>query len=84
MTKRNFPHIRLTSQSIRGNYYAAYENNDENAKQGYTIFISTTKGVHNSCECMGYVHGNECYHMKAALDLEEMFFSDTNMEKINA
>jgi len=70
MTKRNFPHIRLTSQSIRGNYYGAYENNEENAKQGYTVFISHTDGIHNSCECMEYVHGKPCYHLIRANELE--------------
>ena len=71
MTKRNFPHIRLTSQSIRGNYYGAYESDDENAKQGYTIFISTTDGIHYYCECMGCVHGTHCYHLIRAKELEE-------------
>lgn len=70
MTKRNFPIIKLTSQSWRGNYYTAYANTDENSKQGYTIFISHTKGIHDSCECMAYVHGDPCYHMVRAKELE--------------
>jgi len=74
MKKKEFSHIRLTSQSIRGNYFGAYESSDENAKMGYQIFISTTKDVHSTCECMGYVHGKECYHLKSAKDLEAILF----------
>ena len=70
MSGKHFPIIKLTSQSIRGNYYAAYESDDENAKQGYTIFISTTEGVHDSCECMAYIHNLPCYHIIRAKELE--------------
>jgi len=70
MTKRNFPHIRLTSQSIRGNYYGAYENDNENAKLGYQIFISHTDGIHDSCECYAYIHNLPCYHIIRAKELE--------------
>lgn len=70
MTKRNFPHIKLTSQSFHGYYYGAYENDDENAKQGYAIFISDTEGIHDYCECLGYVHGKPCYHIIRAKELE--------------
>jgi len=70
MTKRNYPHIRLTSQSIRGNYYGAYESNDEQSKQGYTVFISHTNGIHDSCECLAYIHNVPCYHIIRAQELE--------------
>jgi len=74
MTEKKFPHIRLTRQSIRGNYFGAYGNADKNSKQGYTIFISHNNKVHDSCECDGYVHGKPCYHLKDAKALEEMLF----------
>ena len=83
MTKRNFPHIRLTSQSMRGNYYGAYENNDENTKYGYTVFVSNTKDTHDYCECAAFVHNKPCYHLIRAKELEILYFN-TNMEKINA
>lgn len=70
MPKRNCPHIRLTSQSIRGNYYGAYASEEQNEKQKYQIFISHTKGIHDSCECMAYVHGMPCYHLIGAKELE--------------
>ncbi len=70
MIKRNYPHIRLTSQSIRGNYYGAYESNDENAKQGYVLFISHTKKVRDYCECIGWSLGKVCYHLKRAKEIE--------------
>lgn len=70
LKKRNYPHIRLTSQSIRGHYYGAFENDDENKKAGYTVFISNTDGIEDSCECMDYVHGTPCYHLIKAKELE--------------
>lgn len=70
MTKRNFPHVKLTSQSIRGIYYGAYASSDENEKLKYQIFISHTEGIHDSCECMAYVHGVDCYHLIRAKELE--------------
>jgi len=70
MTKRNYPHIRLTSQSMKGNYYAAYPNNDEDVKPGYHLFISHTKETQEFCECMAYVHGKPCYHLIRARELE--------------
>lgn len=75
MTKRNYPHVRLNSQSIRGNYYGAYESDAEDSKQGYTIFISTTEGIHDSCECMGYIHGTPCYHLIRAREIEVILLS---------
>ena len=70
MTKRNFPYIRLTSQSIRGNYYGAYENCEEKTKLAYQIFISHTDGIHDSCECYAYIHNLPCYHIIRAKELE--------------
>jgi len=70
MTKRNFPHIRLNSQSIKGNYYSAYENDDENVKPRYHIFISHTDGIHDYCECLAFVHLKPCYHLIRARELE--------------
>jgi len=70
MPKRNYPHIKLTSQSWRGNYYGAYVSSDENEKLKYQIFISHTDGIHDSCECMAYVHGDPCYHLIRAKELE--------------
>lgn len=75
MTKRNYPHIRLTSQSIRGNYYGAYESNDEQSKQGYTVFISNTEGIHDTCECYAYIHNLPCYHLIRAKELEVELFA---------
>lgn len=73
MTKRNFPYIRLTSPSCRGHYYGAYENNNEDTKQGYAIFISHTEGIDDYCECMAYVHGKPCYHLIRAREIEVVF-----------
>ena len=70
MIKRNYPHIRLTSQSIRGTYYGAYASSDENEKQKYQIFISHTDGIRDSCECYGYIHNLPCYHLIRAKELE--------------
>jgi len=56
---------------MKGNYFGAYENSDENAKQGYTLFISKSENVHDYCECAGYVHGKICYHLKEAKKLEK-------------
>ena len=71
---RNYPHIRFTSQGIRGHYYGAYESDDENSRQGYTVFISNTEGFEDSCECMGYVHGTPCYHLIRAKEMEVTLF----------
>lgn len=76
MSKRKeYPHIKLTSQSIRGNYYGAYDSSDEDeSKMGYQIFISTTKKVDSTCECLGYIYNKPCYHIKKAKDLEAVLF----------
>ncbi len=55
---------------MRGNYYGAYESDAEQAKQGYTVFISHSEDTRDYCECMAYVHGNPCYHLIRAKELE--------------
>jgi len=75
MTKRNFPHIRLSSQSMKGNYYHAYSSSDDEAKQGYQIFISTTDGIHDSCECLGFIHLKPCYHLIRAKEIEVVLYA---------
>lgn len=74
MIKRNYPYIRLTSQSIKGNYYGAYASTDENSKQGYTVFVSHTEKVRNYCECVGWSLKEACYHLIIARELEERLF----------
>jgi len=74
MTKRNFPRIRLVSQSIKGNYYQAYSSDDDDAKLGYQIFISTTDEPDN-CDCMAFVYNIPCYHLIRARKLEVIFFA---------
>lgn len=69
--EKEFPHLKLMSQSINGNYFGAFENRDENAKQGYTVFLSHTKGVRNYCECKGWSIRESCYHLKGAKKLED-------------
>ena len=71
MPEKKFSHIRLTSQSIKGNYFGAYDGPSEDDKQGYTLFISHTPDAKDYCECRGYVHGKLCYHLKDAQKLEE-------------
>lgn len=74
MIKRNYPYIRLTSQSIKGNYYAAYASTDENSKKGYVIFVSHTEEVRSYCECTGWAIKERCYHLIIAVELEERLF----------
>lgn len=76
MVEKKFPYIRVTSVSTNGNYYGAYENSDEDAKKGYTIFITNSANAKTYCECMGYVHGKMCYHIKESLEKEKMIFGN--------
>ena len=69
MTEKKFSHIRLDSVSTKGTYFGAYENKDDDSKKGYTIFISTSEDEKTYCECMGFVHGKLCYHIKRAKEL---------------
>ena len=69
MIKKKFPHIRLDNISTKGNYFGAYESNDDDSKKGYTVFISTSEDEKTYCECMGFVHGKICYHIKRAKEL---------------
>ncbi len=82
MTKRNFPHIRLTSQTMKGNYYHAYSSSDDNAKRGYQIFISTTAEKPDNCDCLVFVYNIPCYHLIRARELEVFFSHPLNVEKI--
>ena len=75
MIKRNYPYLRLTSQSIKGNYYGAYASTDENSTQGYTVFVSHTEGVRSYCECTGWSLKESCYHLSISRDLEERLFA---------
>jgi len=74
MSKKEYPNIKLVKEGVRGNFYGAFDSNDNDADQGYTIFISNTKRVKSICECMGYIHGKWCYHLKDAKDLEVILF----------
>lgn len=73
MTEKNYPVIKLHSTTTKGNYYGAFENSSEDAKLGYLIFISCD-GRPNTCECLGYVHGKNCYHLDEAIKLEVKLF----------
>ncbi len=75
LVEKKYPHIRLTSQSIKGNYFGAYENSEEDSKQGYTVFISNTIFTKDYCECRGFIHGKLCYHLKDAKKLWLKLFS---------
>lgn len=75
MTKRNYPIIKLCSQSLRGNHYGAYQDNEEDTKQKYAIFIAHEKGWNDSCECAAFVHGLPCYHLIKAKELEVVMFA---------
>lgn len=69
MTEKKFSHIRLDTVSTKGNYFGAYDSNEDDSKKGYTIFISTSEDEKTYCECMGFVHGKLCYHIKRAREL---------------
>ncbi len=68
--------------STRGHHYGAFDSDDKFAKRGYDIFISTTDGIEDTCECMAFVHGNPCYHLIKAKEMEiELFaWSDSNQQ----
>ena len=66
MRKRDFPNLRLLSAGTKGYYFGAFESADDDAKKGYDFFISNTEGVKDWCECMGFVHGKMCYHIREA------------------
>lgn len=87
LDKKKFPHIKLSSQSLRGNYFGAYVDSDIDSKQGYQVFISHTPGIENTCECNGYIHGKLCYHITEAKKLEQKLFVTfdlgTTLEKVD-
>ncbi len=64
LSKKKYPHLRLLATSPKGHYFGAFENISQDAEQGYDFFISTTQGVKDWCECLGFVHGKLCYHIK--------------------
>ena len=66
MIKKEYPHLRLLSYSFKGYYFGAFANADSNATKGYDFFISNINEKKNWCECLGFVHGKLCYHIKEA------------------
>ena len=66
MTKREYPNLRLLSTSPKGHHFGAFRNTDEESKKGYDFSISIVEGGKDWCECMGFVHGKMCYHLKEA------------------
>lgn len=66
LPKREFSNFRLQSTSSKGLYFGAYTSKSTKAKKGYDFFISNTDDVKDWCECMGFVHGKVCYHLKEA------------------
>lgn len=80
MTEKKYPHIRLTKQTAKGDYFGAYETSDPDSKQGYTLFISNTIFAKDYCECRGFVHGKLCYHLKEAKQLRLKLFGKRKEE----
>jgi len=74
MTEKKYPHILLTSVSTNGNYFGAYEKNDSESKKGYVVFVGNSSDERDWCECMGFVHGKNCYHVTYAKKLNERLF----------
>jgi len=66
LTEKKYSNLRLLSPSFKGYYFGAYAHAGNDAEKGYDFFISNTKGVRDWCECMGFVHGKMCYHIKEA------------------
>jgi len=66
LSEKKFPNLRLISQSLKGYYFGAYASATDGAKKGYDFFISDTDNEKDWCECMGFVHGKLCYHLKEA------------------
>jgi hypothetical protein len=54
------------SQSVKGYQFGAFANVAEDAEKGYDFFISTSDDAKDWCECLGFVHGKMCYHIKEA------------------
>ena len=62
---RAFPSLRLLYTTLNGHYFGAFTHSKEDAKKGYDFFISTGEKK-DWCECLGFVHGKLCYHIKEA------------------
>ena len=63
---KHYPNLRLLSQTPTGYNFGAFVNIEENAEKGYDFFISKSEDTKDWCECMGFVHGKLCYHIKEA------------------
>lgn len=74
MIAKKYPFIRLTNHAIKGNYFGAFTNSNENSFMGYTLFLSNIDELKNYCECAGFIHGKICYHLKKAMILQEKLF----------
>ena len=64
MVKREYSNLRLLSTSPKGHHFGAFRDAGEYAKKGYDFFLSIVEGGKDWCECMGFVHGKLCYHLK--------------------
>ena len=74
MNEKKYSHILLTSVSTNGNYFGAYQEATSESKKGYVVFVSSSPDEKDWCECMGYVHGKNCYHLDDAKKLQEILF----------
>jgi hypothetical protein len=79
MTVKKYPHIILTSVSTNGNYFGAFAENDSDSKKGYVVFVTTSSNEKDYCECMGFVHGKNCYHLTEAKKLNQKLFGITDI-----
>jgi len=66
LTEKKYSNLRLLSTSFKGYYFGAYAHPGDDAEKGYDFFISNTEGTKDWCECLGFVHGKLCYHIKEA------------------
>lgn len=66
MTERKFPNLRALVNTEKGYEFGAFENISDDAEKGYDFFISKEDPSKDWCECMGFVHGKMCYHIKEA------------------
>ncbi len=66
MTEKKYPHILVTSYSTNGYYFGAFKEATSESKKGYVLFLSSSPDEKDWCECMGYVHGKNCYHLDDA------------------
>lgn len=66
MAEKKYSNLRLLTTSFKGHYFGAYAHAGNDAQKGYDFFISNTENEKDWCECMGFVHGKLCYHIKDA------------------